>query len=41
MSILDEHPDATHIPVIFNPQLWVGDRAVTGDDTMTYLGPLE
>jgi hypothetical protein len=41
VKLLNERPDATHTRVTFHPQLWVDDRAVTGNDTVTYPVPLE
>lgn len=41
MKILNEQSDATHIRVTFPLQLWVDNRAVAGNDTVTYPVPLE
>ena len=41
MGVLEDHPDATHVRVTFHPQIWHHGRAVTSDDTETYLVPIE
>lgn len=39
-GICEKYPDATHVRVMFHPQVWVDDRAVTSTDTETYLVPI-
>jgi hypothetical protein len=41
MGVLEDHPDATDVRVTFHPQIWHHGRAVTSDDTETYLVPLK
>ena len=41
MGVLEDHPDATDVRVTFHPQIWHYGRAVTSDDTETYLVPIE
>lgn len=41
MGVLKYHPDATHVRVMFYPQIWHHGWAVTSDDTEIYLVPIE
>jgi hypothetical protein len=40
-SILEDRPDVTHVRVTFHPQIWHNEHAVTSDDTVTFLVPIE
>jgi hypothetical protein len=41
MGVLEDHPDVTHARVTFHPQIWHRGRAITSDDTETYLVPIK
>jgi hypothetical protein len=41
MGVLKDHPDVTHARVTFHPQIWHLGRAITSDDTETYLVPIK
>ena len=40
-SLLAEYADADEAVVTFHPQIWHGNRALTGDDIETYRVPIE
>ncbi|WP_193310756.1 hypothetical protein [Halorubrum halophilum] len=41
MGVLENHPAVAHARVTFYPQIWHHSRAVTSDDTETYLVPIK